>query len=73
MTTAVNITMFTMLNARQTMSGDLTPEGNMSTMQTQTPNAHARLMSFDDLRLTIRIIKGILKNGRITAATNPTF
>ena len=59
------------MNVRQTTSCEVNPDGAIKRMQTQTPNAHDRLMSSDDLRLTIRMMSGMLKSGNTAAATTP--
>ena len=52
---------------------EVNPEGAIRIMQTQTPMTQSWLKSEEDLRWMIFNIKGILKNGRIMAATNPIF
>lgn len=43
----------------------------MSIVQTHTPIVQASEMSADDLRLTILMIKGILKKGNMIAVKKP--
>ena len=54
------------------MSCEVNPDGDIKSIHTHTPIAQERLISSEDLRLTIRMISGILNNGKIAAATTPT-
>jgi len=61
----------TRLKTLKTISGLLIPEGNIKRKQIQTPIAQKRLISSDDFRLSILIIKGIFQKGKIKAAITP--
>jgi len=56
------------LYERQTTSEDVNPEGAIRIVHIHTPHAQLNEISCADRRLTILTIKGILKNGKITAA-----
>jgi hypothetical protein len=66
------MTRFIILNARQTMLVVINPDGAMRSMHTQTPSVQAMLISSDDPRRTIRMIKGIFHSGITTALISPT-
>ena len=53
------------------MSVELKPEGAISSEQIQTPMAQLIEISSEDRRCSILTIKGILKKGKIMAATKP--
>ena len=72
-TTKLNKIILEILKARHTKSGEVNPDGAMSTKHVHTPNAQNILTSFEDFRLIILTIKGIFQSGRTIAATNPIF
>jgi hypothetical protein len=71
MTTALNNIIFTMLNTLKTISWDISAAGNINTRQTITPKAQNKLISWEDFRFSILMIKGIFQNGKIIAAIIP--
>jgi hypothetical protein len=52
-------------------SVELMLDGNIPMIQTQTPMAHTRLISWEERRRMIRTIRGMLKKGKTTAETSP--
>ena len=70
-TTAVNNNKLHMLNVRQTASDEVKPDGAINSKQTHTPVAHQGLISAEDFRLMMRLIKGMFHKGRTTAAVIP--
>lgn len=69
--TPLKKTVFTMAKVRSTGSEDKRLDGSIPIAQTQTPMTHAKLMSPEERRLTIRMINGMLKNGITTAEIRP--
>ena len=62
---------FTIPNVYKTMSDEIRLAGTIPTTQAQTPTTHAKLISSDERRFTIRRINGILKNGINTPLNIP--
>lgn len=58
-------------NSLNTKSWERIAEGSIKSVQKKTPKAQTRLMSLEDLRLRILAINGMLKKGKMTAATIP--
>jgi len=61
---------FDIVKALNTISLLVKPFGTINKRQVHTPKAHKRLISAEDLLLTIRIIRGIFQKGSIIAAKN---
>lgn len=55
------------------MSGLLMPVGNIAKKQTHAPIAQTMLISFDERRLIILIIRGMFQRGRIIPAIKAIF
>lgn len=54
-----------------TKSSDIKVAGNIKTRQLSTPKAQNRLISLEDLRLTIRAISEKFHKGKIIPAKSP--
>ena len=70
---AVKKIKFVAPKARNAKSREVRAAGDIIRIQTHTPITQTRLISSEDLRLTMRMISGILKNGRIKPAIAPMF
>lgn len=66
--TAVKRIRLTMLNARQTISGECNASGAIKTKHVHTPTAHGILRSFEDLLFMTLTIRGIFHRGNTIAA-----
>ena len=69
-TTAVKRMRLTILNARQTRSGERSPSGAISKKHIHIPRAQGTLISAEDFLLTTLTMRGMSHKGSIIAAIN---